>query len=113
MGDNTKEPADNGAVLNIAKIICNVMLSAVAAEIGALFINTRLAIPTRTLLAEMGHPQPATPVQTDNTTAHGLCLIVRNKISKSIFDNHAISILHRYFTCQSRQWSRKIMLRRR
>ena len=47
------------------------MPSAAAAEIGALFVNTRLAIPVRNLLIEMGHPQPPTPVQTDNTTAHG------------------------------------------
>ena len=68
-GDST-EAGNNGAVLNTAQIIRNVMPSAAAAEIGALFINTRLAIPTRRLLAEMGHPQPPTPVQTDNTTAH-------------------------------------------
>ena len=71
MGDNTQETSRNGAVLNIAQIIRNVMPSAAAAEIGALFINTCQAIPTRTLLTEMGHPQPSTPVQTDNTTAHG------------------------------------------
>ena len=71
MAKKGDEPDNNGAVLNVAQIICNVMPSATAAEIGALFVNTRLAIPTRRTLAEMGHPQPPTPVQTDNTTAHG------------------------------------------
>ena len=47
------------------------MASAAGAEIGALHINTRQAIPARCLLEEMGHKQPATPIQTDNTTALG------------------------------------------
>ena len=71
MLDNAKYPDNNGDVLNIAKIICNVVTSAADAEINALFINTRQAIPARYLLAEMGHTQPATPSQTDNTTALG------------------------------------------
>ena len=47
------------------------MSSAAEAEIGALFINSRQAIPARTLLEEMGHKQPPTPIMTDNTTALG------------------------------------------
>jgi hypothetical protein len=49
----------------------NVMTSAAEAEIGALFLNSRQAIPARRLLEEMGHKQPPTPIQTDNTTALG------------------------------------------
>ena len=49
----------------------NVMSSAAEAEIGALFINSRQAIPARRILEEMGHKQPPTPIQTDNTTALG------------------------------------------
>ena len=71
LSNNEKVPPNNGAVLNIAQIIRNVMTSAADAEIGALFINTRQAIPARYLLEEMGHKQPPTPVQTDNTTALG------------------------------------------
>ena len=47
------------------------MTSAADAGIGALLTNTRQAIPARYLLEEMGHKQPPTPVQTDNTTALG------------------------------------------
>ena len=47
------------------------MSSAAEAEIGALFINSRQAIPARTVLEEMGHVQPPTLIQTDNTTALG------------------------------------------
>ena len=48
------------------------MSSAAEAEIGALYINSREAIPQRHLLEEMGHPQPPTPIQIDNTTALGV-----------------------------------------
>ena len=71
MSNNEEIPPNNGAILNIAQIIKNVMTSAADAEIGALYINTRQAIPARYQLEEMGHKQPPTPVQTDNTTALG------------------------------------------
>ena len=71
MSDNAADPADNGAVLNTAQILKNVHSSAAEAEIGALFLNSRQAIPARTTLEELGHKQPPTPIQTDNTTALG------------------------------------------
>ena len=40
----------SGAVLNIAQIICNVIPSATATEIGALFVNIHLSIPVQNLL---------------------------------------------------------------
>ena len=71
MSEDNQDPKNNGAVLNLANIIKNVMSSAAEAKIGALFINSRQAIPARRLLEEMGHVQPPTPIQTDNTTALG------------------------------------------
>ena len=73
LSNNVEDPADNGAVLNSAVIIKNVMSSAAEAEIGvgALFINSRQAILARTTVKEMSHVQPPTPIQTDNTTALG------------------------------------------
>ena len=70
-------PPDNGAILTIARIIKAVMASAAEAELGALYINSREAVYIRQILQEMGHAQPRTPVQTDNSTAAG---IVNNKI---------------------------------
>ena len=70
-------PPNNGAVLNISKILKAVMSSAAEAELGALYINASEAVPMRQLLAEMGHKQPKTPIQTDNTTA---CGVVNNNI---------------------------------
>ena len=71
MSENNQDPKNNGAVLNIAKIIKRVISSAAEAEIGALFLNSRQAIPARRLLEEMGQKQPLTPIQMDNTTALG------------------------------------------
>ena len=69
MSSDTKDPNNNGAVLNIAQIIKSMMSSAANAELGALYVNTHKAIPQRQLLEEMGHPQPPTPMQTDISTA--------------------------------------------
>ena len=62
---------------NVAQIIKNVMSSATEAELGALFIMAREAVYIQTILKEMGHKQPATPIQTDNSTAEG---VVNSKI---------------------------------
>ena len=77
LSENYEYPSNNGAVLTIAQIIKAVMSSAAEAEIGALYINSREAVPQRHLLKEMGHPQPPTPIQIDNTTDLG---VVKNTI---------------------------------
>jgi hypothetical protein len=70
-------PTNNGAILNILQIIQAVMSSPTEAELGALFLNAKTAISMRHILEELGHPQPPTPIQTDNKTAHDL---LTNKI---------------------------------
>jgi hypothetical protein len=72
MSSDTKDPANNGAVLNIAQLIKEVMSSAAKAKLGTLYINACEAVPQRQLLEEMGHPQPPTPIQTNNSTALGV-----------------------------------------
>jgi hypothetical protein len=67
-----EEPPNNGAILNVSKIMTSVMSSAADAELGALYINACEAVPIRNLLQEMGHKQPKTPMQTDNSTALGV-----------------------------------------
>jgi hypothetical protein len=51
-----------------------VLSSATKAELlGALFYNAKKdACMLRTTLSEMGHPQPATPIQTNNAVAAGI-----------------------------------------
>ena len=72
MSNNVLIPPNNGEVLNILQIINAVISSAAEAELGALYINAREAVPMRILLEEMGHPQPKTSIKTDNTTAIGV-----------------------------------------
>jgi hypothetical protein len=79
MSNNNAIPSNNGAILAILQIIKVVMSSAAEAEIGALCINCREAIPARHTLEYLGHKQPPTPMQTDNTTALG---VVNNKVMK-------------------------------
>ena len=73
--DPTKPPiADsplNGPIYTVSKILHNVMASAVEAEIVATFHNGQEAVTIRTTLAELGHPQPLTPIRVDNSTAEG------------------------------------------
>lgn len=67
-----RPPMLNGPILNISKVIRGVMASAAEAEIGALFLNAKESTVIRNTLSEMGHPQPATPIETDNSTACGI-----------------------------------------
>ena len=53
------------------------MLSAAEVEFGALYLNAKEAVYLRQILTELGHPQPRTPIQTDNSTAEG---VINNKI---------------------------------
>jgi hypothetical protein len=80
MSNNTAKPPNNGAILTIAQIIKTVMSLAAEAKVGALYINCREAIPARHTLEFMGHPQPLTPMQTDNSTALGI--VNNNDIKK-------------------------------
>jgi hypothetical protein len=69
----------NSAILNPTGILKHDASSATEAEVGALFINTKEGEITRTTLKAMEHPQPATPVTTDNSTANG---IINDTISR-------------------------------
>jgi hypothetical protein len=66
-------PPLNGAVHVHSSILVPVLSSATEAELAALFHNGKEAAMLRTILAHMGHPQPATPIQTDNACAAGIC----------------------------------------
>jgi hypothetical protein len=68
----SQQPTNNGSIHAECSVLRNVMASAAEAEIGALYINSQTAEVVRTTLIKMGHPQPPTPVQTDNSTAYGI-----------------------------------------
>jgi hypothetical protein len=76
----------NGLILTLSAIFRMVVASAREAEIGALFLNTKEGVNIRNILKEMGHPQLATPMQTDNTTAHEiLCGTCKQQRRKAIY----------------------------
>ena len=70
--NNNENPRNNAAILTITTIIKAVMSSAVEAELVALYLNTCEAVYLRQILTKMGHPQPQTPIQTNNLTAEGM-----------------------------------------
>jgi hypothetical protein len=62
----------NGAIHVTCTILKLVAASAAEAELGALFLNGQEAKVIRLVLAELGHPQPPTPIHIDNTTTVGI-----------------------------------------
>ena len=75
LGKNTKplQPMFlNGNIHTLCGILKHVVSSASEAELAALFMNAREGNIMRLTLIEMKHPQPATPIHTDNTTADGI-----------------------------------------
>ena len=67
----TTRPRLNGPIRSISRIMSNVMGLAAEAKIGATYINGQESVPIRTLLLELGHPHPVTPIQVDKSTADG------------------------------------------
>ena len=82
MSDDAAIPSNNGDVVTISKMIKAVMSSAAEAKLGGLFINCQETIPARQALKIMGHRQPPTPIQTDNTTS--LVVVTNNITSKRL-----------------------------
>ena len=75
----------NDPIHSISRIMSNLMGLAAKSEIGAAYINGQEAVPIRTLLLELGNPQPATTIQVDNSTANGFANnTIKQKRSKAI-----------------------------
>ena len=86
--DPTKPPLNpphNGPLHTECKTMRNVMASAAEAELGGLFHNGQVTIPIPQALIELGHAQPPTPIQTDNSTACGIVnSSIRQRKSKAM-----------------------------
>lgn len=61
----------NAPILIECKGLRHVVCSSSEAETSAVFHNAQTAIPIRRILISLGHPQPATPLKTDNSSAVG------------------------------------------
>ena len=69
---NAKGTKLDGSLAGMAKIMKNSCSGTAEAEIAALFMNATHAVPLINTLNEFGHKQPATPIWTDNSTAHSI-----------------------------------------
>ena len=67
---NENLPINNGSVLKISQIIKVVVTSEEEAEIESIYVNALEDAP----LIKMGHPQPMTPMQIDNSAAHSVAM---------------------------------------
>ncbi len=72
LSSDTTVPLNNGAILNIAHIIKNVISSATEAKLAGLYIMAHKAVYIRIILEEQGHIKPPTPLQTDNAMEDGI-----------------------------------------
>ena len=72
LSNSATKPEDakhNGAMHVASTTLKNVMTSATETEIAAAFNNAKDSVPLRHALKFLGHNQPPTPIQVDNTTA--------------------------------------------
>jgi hypothetical protein len=81
MSSNVELPPNNVAVSTILQTTKAVMSLVAEAKVGALVINCHEEVPARHVLKLLGHPQPPTPMQMDNTTALG---VVNQYVMKKI-----------------------------
>ena len=78
-------PVLNGPIHTLCQIIDVVVGSAAESEIGSGYLNGQAAVPIVITLGELGHNQPATPMQVDNTTAEGFANdTIKQKRSKAM-----------------------------
>ncbi len=71
------------------------MTLAAEAELGALFLNAKEAAYLQQILTKMGHPQPQTPIQTNNLRVEG---VINHKIQPK--PTEAID-MHFHWLCDS------------
>jgi hypothetical protein len=76
-------------------ILRNVMGAASESEIAGAYVNARMGVEERIMLWEMGHPQPATPLELDNTTAFGI-------LTKQLIPKRSKAIDMRFFWLRDR-----------
>ena len=88
-------PILNGFIFIMWNYLRNIRASAAEAEYGALFLNGQSAVPIRTALIEMHHPQPPTLIQVYNYTTAGIA-------NKSIKQKHSKAMDIRFHWIQDR-----------
>ena len=98
--DSSKPLAQQRLLINApihveCSILRNVMGAASESEIAGAYVNARMGVEERIMLWEMGHPQPATPLELDNTTAFGI-------LTKQLIPKRSKAIDMRFFWLRDR-----------
>jgi len=76
---STEIPTPNGPIIVIVQSLECVASFAADAELEGIFENCVNGIPERQRLEKLNHPQPSTPLKTNNSTANGFA---NNRIKK-------------------------------
>ena len=77
----------NGPLIIECKTIKSVVSSAAEAETTGVFHNAKLVVSIRNILNQLGHSQPVTVINTDNSTTSGFAnKNMQLKKSKSLLD---------------------------
>ena len=105
----TKHPKLNGAVLVECKTLKHVVSSSTESEVAGIYHNAGVSILIRHILEELNHPQPPTPLKTDNSTATGF-------VYKNIHQKRSKAWDMRYYWLRDRQtqlqfdifWERRV-----
>ena len=97
MSNNVETPPNNDVLFTISQIIKAVTSLAAEAKVGALYITCQEAKPAQHILEFMGHKQPPTPVQTNNTTA---LVVVNKNVMKKL---KSMDIKYHWLRCQISQ----------
>jgi hypothetical protein len=69
---NSTNHIHNGPILTISTAYKNVLSSVMEAEVAGTFVNVKEGVNVRNILNNIGHPQPRTPLLTENLTTFGI-----------------------------------------
>ena len=100
--NNPAKTTPNGAVHVECKTLRHVVSSAAEAETAGVFHNAQTALPIRVILQALDHPQPPTPIKTDNSTANGF-------IHDNIHQKRSKSWDMRYYWLRDRQTQQQFL----
>ena len=105
LSDNPSQgstPMLNGAIHVECKTLRHVVSSAAEAETAGVYHNATVALPIRVVLQALNHPQPPTPIKTDNSTANGF-------IHDNIHQKRSKSWDMRYYWLRDRQTQKQFL----
>jgi hypothetical protein len=69
---NSANHTHSGPIITISTVYKKFLSSVMEAEVAGTFVNTKEGVNLRNILNSIGHPQPRTPLITDNLTTFGI-----------------------------------------